>query len=298
MIRIKALSAIAAVVSLLATWLVFAASPTAQLPPINNPPTDERLPGKFIWFDLATPAITNQRAFYRSVFGWTFEAPIQTEDGYVLIKNGSRSIAGMFSYEPAGGEQDGAAWIALMSGADPDGAARTVKANGGSVEIEPTNVAGRGRHAVFRDPGGAVFGVLRSDSGDPSDEPVELGDIIWVDLFARDIEAMTTFYGALAPFDIEDRNVTEDVARKVLSAHGMPRAGIVPVDEEANRSSWVPYVRVDDIDATLQKVVDGGGFSIVSPEEGIHDGNVAIFVDPNGGVTGIVKYDYAEESSQ
>jgi predicted enzyme related to lactoylglutathione lyase len=102
----------------------------------------------------------------------------------------------------------------------------------------------------------------------------------------------------LAPFDIEDRNVTEDVARKVLSAHGMPRAGIVPVDEEANRSSWVPYVRVDDIDATLQKVVDGGGFSIVSPEEGIHDGNVAIFVDPNGGVTGIVKYDYAEESSQ
>jgi predicted enzyme related to lactoylglutathione lyase len=294
----KRLSVIGAVISLFATWLVFAAGPSTQLPPLNSPPTDARLPGKFIWFDLATPAIANQRAFYGSVFGWTFESPIQTGDEYVLIKNGGRSIAGMFSYEPAGGEQDGAAWIALMSGADPDSASTTIKANGGSVEIEPTNVAGRGRHAVFRDPGGAVFGVLRSDSGDPSDAEIETGDIIWVDLFARDIEAMATFYGALAPFEIEDRSITDDVDRKVLSAHGMPRAGIVPVTEEANRSSWVPYVRVDDIDATLEKVIDGGGFTIVSPEEEIHDGNVAVFVDPNGGVTGIVKYEYAVESSQ
>lgn len=298
MIRNKALSAIAAVVSLFATWLVFAATPTEQLPPLNNPPTDERLPGKFIWFDLATPAIVSQQYFYGNVFGWTFEAPIPTQDEYLLIKNRGRAIAGMFSHEPPGGEQDGATWIALMSSTDPDSTSATVKANGGSVEVEPANVAGRGRHAVFRDPGGAVFGVLRSDSGDPSDAEIETGDIIWIDLFARDIEAMVTFYGALAPFDIEDRSITDDVARKVLSAHGMPRAGIVPVTEEANRSSWVPYVRVDDIDATLQKVVDGGGFAIVSPEEGIHDGNVAIFVDPNGGVTGIVKYEYAEESSQ
>jgi predicted enzyme related to lactoylglutathione lyase len=57
-------------------------------------------------------------------------------------------------------------------------------------------------------------------------------------------------------------------------------------------------VRVDDIAATLEKVIDGGGFTIVSPEEEIHDGNVAVFVDPNGGVTGIVKYEYAVESSQ
>ena len=294
----KALSVIAAVTGLFATWLVFAAGPAEQMPPLNNPPTDERLPGKFIWFDLATPAIVSQQYFYGNVFDWTFEAPISTQDEYLLIKNRGRAIAGMFSHEPPGGEQDGAAWIALMSGADPDSAAATVKANGGSVEVEPANVAGRGRHAVFRDPGGAVFGVLRSDSGDPLDVEVETGDIIWIDLFARDIEAMATFYGALAPFEVEDRNITDDVARKVLSAHGTPRAGIVPVTEEANRSSWVPYVRVDDIDATLQKVVDGGGFAIVSPEEGIHDGNVAIFVDPNGGVTGIVKYEYAEGSSQ
>ena len=139
---------------------------------------------------------------------------------------------------------------------------------------------------------------MRSDSGDPPDAEVDIGGIIWVDLFARDVAAMSKFYGALAPYDIEEREITENVMRTVLSAHGLARAGIVPVDEEANRSAWVPYVRVADVEATLQRVVDGGGFTIVAPDEDVHNGNLAVFVDPNGGVTGIVKYEYAEESSE
>ena len=294
----KVLAATGAFVGVFAAWLVFAASPGAQLPPLNSPPTDEQLPGKFIWFDLATPAISDQKRFYGSVFGWTFESPVRTDDAYVFIKNRGSAIGGMFLHEPPTGEQDGAAWIALMSVTDADKAAVTVKSNGGSVEVDPASVAGRGRHAVFRDPAGAVFGVLNSDSGDPFDDEVEMGGIIWVDLFARDVESMAQFYGALAPFEIADRDITENVARKVLSAHGIPRAGIIPVDEEANRSAWVPYVRVENVEATLEKVVEGGGFVIVAPDENLHDGNVAVFVDPNGAVTGVVKYEYAAGSSQ
>jgi predicted enzyme related to lactoylglutathione lyase len=291
-------SAAGTTISLFAALFVLAASPGAQLPPLNDPATDEQLPGKFIWFDFATPAISNQKRFYGSVFGWTFESPVRTDDAYVLIKNRGRAIAGMFSHEPADGAQDGATWIALMATPDPDATAAIVRANGGSVEVEPADVAGRGRHAVFLDPAGAVFGVLRSDSGDPIDDEVEIGGIIWVDLFARDIEQMAQFYGSLAPFEIADREAMAGVTRKVLSAHGMPRAGMVPVDEEANRSAWVPYIRVEDVAATLEKAVAGGGFAIVPPDEGLLDGNLAVFVDPHGGVTGIVKYDYAEESSQ
>ena len=294
----KALTALAASAGLLTAWLVFAAPTTQQFPPLNSPPTGEQLPGKFIWFDLATPAISSQQNFYGSVFGWTFESPVRTDDAYVLIRNGGRAIGGMFRAEPPDGEQDGAAWIALMSVTNPDDTSATVRSNGGSVEVAPATIAGRGRHAVFRDPAGAVFGVLRSDSGDPFDEVVEIGGIIWVDLFARDVEQTAQFYATLAPFEVADRDITEEVSRKVLSAHGRPRAGIVPVDEEANRSAWVPYVRVDNVEATLEKVVAGGGFAIVPPDENLHDGNVAVFVDPNGGVTGIVKYEYAEGASQ
>lgn len=282
---------------LMAALATVATAQNAGLPPLNSPPSGEQLPGKFIWFDMATPAIDAQRSFYGDLFGWTFETPFRTEDGYVLVKNDGQAIAGMFRFEPPEGEQDGATWIALMSVPDPDAAAGVVRSNGGSIEIGAADVPGRGRHALFRDPAGAIFGVLRSDSGDPPDEEIGIGGIIWVDLFARDIEAMEQFYLALAPYEVAERDITDELSRKILSAHGMPRAGIVPVDEEANRSAWVPYVRVEDVAATLEKVVAGGGFAIVQPNEQLYDGNVALFVDPNGGVTGIVRFEYDEEAS-
>ena len=284
------------IVSAFFTCLAASATCSAAppLPPINDPATNDRLPGKFTWFDLATPAIQGQRDFYAHVFGWSFRSPGNSEDGYTLILNRGRVIGGMFEFEPPGGEQDGAAWLALMSVEDPDAALKAVEAGGGSVDIRPASVPNRGKHALFRDPAGAVFGVLRSDSGDPPDAEVPIGGFLWVDLFARDVEAMTAFYSALAPYESEDREITQGVSRKLLSAHGYPRASIVPVDEEANRSAWVPYVRVADIEATLEKVVNGGGFAIVPPDQQLLDGNLAVFVDPNGGVTGIVKWDYEE----
>jgi predicted enzyme related to lactoylglutathione lyase len=279
--------------ALLAAFLVAAgaATPTPQLPAINEPATGLQLPGKFVWFDLATPALQEQQSFYGNIFGWSFESPVQTEDQYVLVLNHGRAIAGMFSYEPPGGEQDGATWISLMSVPDTERAAQVVKAHGGSVEIDPTRVAGRGRHALFRDPAGAIFGVLRSDSGDPPDVEVEVGDVLWVDLYARDIEQMVDFYGQLAPYEVNAREIADTIPGKTLSIDGVLRGGMVAVDEEANRTAWVPYIRVADVSATLEKVEAGGGFAIVPPDERLLEGNLAVFVDPNGGVTGIIKWE-------
>jgi hypothetical protein len=261
------------------------------LPPLNEPPSGVSLPGKFIAFDLASPALSEQMDFYRSVFGWSYRSQ-PSEDGYVLVLNEGRPIAGMFGYDPPQGEQDGAVWVCLMSVGDVDAAIEAAKANGGQLELGPAEVSRRGRHALLRDPAGALVGVLRSDSGDPPDDEVPIGDFIWVDLFAREPAAMSRFYAALAPYDVEIRPVTETVSRTLLTAHGMPRAGIVPVDEEANRSAWVPYVRVADVQATLERAIEGGGFAIVAPDPSLLDGKVAVFVDPNGAVTGIVEWTY------
>lgn len=268
-----------------------------NLPPINDPATGINLPGKFIWFDLASPAINEQKSFYGAIFGWTFHPQAKTDDAYTVIFNGSKAIGGMFSFLPTGGEQDGATWLVLMSVENPDQSASQVQKNGGSVEVPATQVSRRGRHALFRDPAGAIFGVLHSDSGDPPDEDIEIGDILWVDLFARDVDAMADFYKALAPYESETKRTEDGVTRTLLSSQGRDRAGIVPVGEEANRSSWVPYVRVANVSATLEKVVARGGFAIVPPDEELLDGNLAVFVDPNGAVTGIVKWDYEVESS-
>jgi predicted enzyme related to lactoylglutathione lyase len=274
------------------------ASAAPELPPLNTVPTDIRLPGKFIWFDMATPAAAEQQAFYAALFNWSFRAPGPSDDAYALILNRGTPIGGMFQHEPPGGEQDGALWVPLMSVSDVDTAANTVRAAGGRVEIAPANVTARGRHALFTDPGGALFGALASSSGDPDDIEIDIGGIIWVDLFTRDVDAMAQFYGRLADYSMSSRPIVEEVSRIILSAQQRPRAGIVSVDEEANRSAWVPYVRVENVEATLEKVVEGGGFTIVAPDERILDGNLAVFVDPHGGVTGIVRYEYSEETGQ
>lgn len=266
-----------------------------NLPPVNDPATDASLPGKFIWFDLASPAINAQKSFYGAIFGWTYHPQAKTEDSYNVIFNGKKAIGGMFSFLPAGGEQDGATWLVLMSVENPDQTVELVKKHGGSVEVQASQVSRRGRHALLRDPAGAIFGVLRSESGDPVDKNVEIGDIMWVDLFARDVNAMVDFYKALAPYETRIETIADDEVRTLLSSQGRDRAGIVSVGEEANRSSWVPYIRVADVSATLEKVVDRGGFAIVPPDERLMDGNVAVFVDPNGAVTGIVKWDYEAE---
>jgi len=283
----------ALLITLVMTW----AAPVAArdlLPPLNPAPTGLSLPGKFIAFDLASPALSEQMAFYRSVFGWSYRTQ-PSDDGYALVLNDGQPIGGMFSYDPPQGEQDGAVWVCLMSVTDVENAVRVAQANGGRLELGPADVPRRGRHALLRDPAGALFGALRSDSGDPPDEEVPIGGFIWVDLFAREPDAMSRFYSALAPYDVENRPVTESVSRTLLTAHGMPRAGIVPVDEEANRAAWVPFVRVADVEATLERVIEGGGFTIVAPDPALLDGKVAVFVDPNGAVTGVVEWSYDED---
>jgi len=269
-----------------------------QLPALNEPASGIELPGKFTWFDLATPAMSDQKAFYNSVFGWSFSSLGRTDDEYTLILNKGQLIGGMFSYRPSEDVLDGAVWVALMSVENPDKSRQIVEANGGSVEVAPSQVSLRGRHALFRDPAGALFGVLHSDSGDPPDVEVAIGEFFWVDLFAHDVEKMTAFYALLAPYEVTSQAVTENISRTILRAHNLARAGIVAVDEEANRSAWVPYVRVEDVVATLEKVVEGGGFATVPPDENLLDGNLAVFVDPNGGVMGIVKWDYEGKARQ
>jgi predicted enzyme related to lactoylglutathione lyase len=285
---------------LAATWLVIAvaATPAPALPALNDTPSGLELPGKFIWFDLATPEIRDQQEYYRQVFGWSFQSPATNQDAYVLIMNNGRAIGGMFNAEPPDGEQDGATWISLMAVSNVDQAVQIAKANEGTVEVQPGHVADRGRHALLHDPAGALFGVLDSDSGDPPDAEVDIGAVFWVDLYTRDIDKMTAFYEALAPYEVTERDIPGEVVGKFLNAHGMPRAGIVEVDEEANRSAWVPYIRVDNVAETLKMAEELGGFAIIPPDEALLDGNLAVFVDPHGAVTGIVKWEYTEDSDQ
>jgi predicted enzyme related to lactoylglutathione lyase len=254
-------------------------------------------PGKLVWFELVTDQPDAARAFYQSVFGWRFTPVPGAPASYSVIENQGTRIAGTFVPARHDNSARGARWLTLISVADVATAARYTTQNGGSVVAAPTSISGRGTHALLRDPDGALFGVLRTQHGDPPDTPVQDGDFFWIDLFAADPARAAQFYTGLAGYDVSPRTGDRGRTRLVLQSQGYARGGIVPRPAELKESGWLPYVLVDDVQRTLAQVAAAGGKVLVAPNAALLDGNVAVIADPAGGVLGVVNWvDGAGES--
>ena len=258
------------------------------LPPIGDggPP----LPGKFVWFDLITDDLIATRSFYSQVFGWQFRDAAPDSSDYVLIHNANRDIGGAVLHKQASAKVGGARWLALISVADMDQALRRVEQQGGKVVAPPKAVPRRGTHALVRDAEGAYFGLLRSDSGDPADKPVDDGDFFWADLLAREPAHAAEFYRAVAGYDVSNEQIGRGIDRIVLSSGGYARAGIAPLPAAVKQPGWLPYVLVADVPGTVKKVSAAGGRVLVEPRAELLDGNLAVIADPRGGVLGIVNW--------
>jgi predicted enzyme related to lactoylglutathione lyase len=260
------------------------------LPPLNDNPTNKQIPGKFIWFELASTKPDQLKKFYGDVFGWTFKTITSTNEEYALVRNGNHAIAGIFKSKPRSDVDFGALWIGMLSVPDPQKTVEIVTNSGGVVHTSPKAVPNRGTYALLRDPEGALFGVLKSDGGDPLDREIKNGDFLWLDLFAKDTQAASAFYKNLAGYEVTTDEI-QGVKRVFLWAGDKYRAGIVPLPEGANRSGWLPYVKVEDVNVMLKKVEAAGGVVMVPPDKSLLDGNLAIFADPLGGIMGIIKWD-------
>jgi hypothetical protein len=164
-----------------------------------------------------------------------------------------------------------------------------VRERGGEVLVAPKAIPGRGTHAVFRDPDGAIFGVLAAADGDPPDTPVEEGDVFWLDLFAPDPAKAAAFYAGLAGYEVAVGEVAGR-QRTLLSTNGIARAGVTRLPAGAGRPTWLAYVLVEDVPKTLERVRQAGGKVLVEPRHDLLDAKLAVIADREGGVIGIVNW--------
>jgi len=264
--------------------------PAAASPLGPDGATGRTLPGKFTWFDLATEDPAGARAFYGAVFGWTFRDAGSAQAPYTLIEHAGGKVGGIFRANRPAGAAVGSRWLSVVSVPDAQKAARYVREAGGQVVLPPRAVAGRGTHAVFRDPEGAVFGVLAAEDGDPPDSPVADGEVFWLDLFSRDPARAARFYAGLAGYEVSEPDKGAGPQRWVLATGGYARAGIAALRSEATKPGWLPYVLVDDVAGALRRAVQAGGRVVVAPRADRLDGNLAVIADPGGGVIGVVNW--------
>ncbi len=261
--------------------LAACAAPT--LPPVSESPTGEERLGKFVWYDLLTESQASAREFYGGVFGWTFE-DVEGSGGYVLIRSRGTAIGGLAEVDERDAEATESLWLASLSVANVDTAAEVVKRQGGSVELGPETVEGRGRLAAVRDPSGAALVLLRAAGGDPPDAAPPVGSFLWTDLWTDDAAGARDFYGSLVGFETRKVQVAEGARFYVLGRDGRARAGLVEIDLEGIEPNWLPYVRVASVRAAVQRAAAKGGRVLLERDD------LAVLIDPTGAAIGVQRW--------
>ena len=256
-------------------------SEPSALPSITQGKTGQWHPGKFVWHDLLTEDTEAARKFYGDVFGWRFE----TKSDYTQIYNQKELIGGMMQVTTAKDQKAQAVWLPSLSVANIDKSIRYVKFKKGEVLKGPLVMKKRGKGVLVSDPHGAQVVLLRAKSGDPKDITPQVGDWLWNELWTNKPKESYTFYRNLAGYDAYEMR---DKYR-ILKHKGKWRAGIREIEKEDIKARWVPTIRISNLEETISKVNASGGEVLVSPNEELANGNVALIKDSIGAIV-IIQY--------
>ena len=266
------------------------------LPPLMAPASHERHVGKVIFLELVTPDLAAAQNFYAGLFGWTFRDLKLARTEYAEASLDGHPVAGLI-YKPLPADaQRRPAWLSFFSVRDVDAAAQIALQRGAKVLFQPHSVPNRGREAVFADPQGAVFAVLASSSGDPSDVLAVPGDWIWSSLITRDPDTDAAFYQALFGYEVFDLAAQAPAQHLILAADNYARAGAntLPASRPSMHPHWLNFIRVNDAVKMTAKAVALGGRVLVEPRVDRHGGKVAIVADPQGAAFGLLEWSDAE----
>ncbi len=264
------------------------------LPPLADPATNQHLPGKIVWADLFTSDVDRARRFYAGVFGWDWRDVTQEPQRYGLLYKGGQRVAGIAHLDPPDGESRYGRWVHFLSTKDVPKTGKAIVARGGEELLAPVRHAERGEFGIYAGPEQEVFGIIRSASGDPADYQARIGEWIWWQLFTGDVRSSVASLQAVFGYESMEEQAEPELVVVHLLAHGHARAvvGPLPEDDPQAASTWVGFVRVDDVRGTLEKVVANGGKVMLEPDPQILDGDLAVIADPVGTLLGVMRWEY------
>jgi hypothetical protein len=260
-----------------------------QLPPLTTVSGSPRVPGKFVWADLATDDVPAARRFYARLFGWTF----RDFGDYTIAANDERPLCGMFQRpRPTGRPEARPRWIGYISVRNVEHAQRAVTKAGGRVLAAPRKMPKRGEQAVFADPEGALFGVIKSSAGDPQDFLPDPGDWVWIQLLSRDGAKAACFYRTVGGYEVVENQSSHRLSDYVLVNDGFARATVrtIPQTKEQVRPTWLPFVRVKNVGESVAQAGQLGGRALIEPRPDLLDGKVAVVSDPTGAAVGLLEW--------
>jgi uncharacterized protein len=236
-----------------------------------------------MWHQLYENDIDAAAAFYADVVGWTMK---KDAPDHVMCVGQAGPVADMQRIKEdmkAGGVRP--YWSAFVQVPDVDASANLARSHGARVVFGPTDVAGA-RVASFVDGTGALLSVARwSPPLPPRDRRIP-GEFLWDELVTRDGLGALTLLGDLFAWTQASEVPSGASGKYVILAHdGIPVAGVF-ADPTIERSGWMSYVHVSDLDAAIERATHAGATVTLGPRSA-GDERLAQLRDPQGAFFGL-----------
>ena len=111
------------------------------------------------------------------------------------------------------------------------------------------------------------------------------GSFIWYELITPDPDSSAQFYGAVIGWTVGDQPPGDFDYRMIQAADGTV-GGMLRLTEAmavgGGRPGWLGYIGVDDVDATLARLVTAGGSVLMQATDMPGVGRLALVTDPQG----------------
>jgi predicted enzyme related to lactoylglutathione lyase len=206
-----------------------------------------------------------------------------------------------------------ATWNSYIWVESADETASKVRDAGGSAVMEPFDIPGSGRMAVFADPEGAVFCVWEAKEHKGARIVNEHGSLNFNDLNTRDPDGAKAFYGAVfgwttlaLPGGFEMwtlpgygdylEGIHPDIRKQVEEAGGpkgfedvVASINPIPDDQSDTPPHWGVTFAVDDADAIATKATELGG-KVVAPPFDAPWVRMTVIADPQAATFTASKY--------
>ncbi|GJF16676.1 hypothetical protein NGTWS0302_16330 [Mycolicibacterium cyprinidarum] len=238
--------------------------------------------GAPIWIDLATSDVERSQEFYRAVFGWTFESAGPDYGGYVNAFSDGRPVAGLMRSDPQWNAPD--AWTTYIHTDEIKSTVATAIAAGGSSCVDPMEVKDKGWMGMLTDPAGAFFGLWQPTGHRGFEVVGALGAPVYFQLTTRDYAGTLDFYRQVFGWHTEVVSDTDEFRYSTATFDGDTLLGVMDgaaVLSKGEPSRWSVFLGADDVDDTVQVILDNGG-SIIRAAEDTPYGRLAAVADATG----------------
>ena len=228
--------------------------------------------GTFIWYDVMTTDTKAAAKFYGDVIGWSAqEHPMQDGGTYTVFSKGPTMVAGLMAIpEPMRAQGVPPCWSGYVASDDVDKDAARVKAAGGAIPREPTDIPNVGRFAVASDPGGAAFMLFKPNTTETPKPvaPMTPGHVGWHELMAGDLEREFKFYSGLFGWTKDRAHDMGPMGPyQTFATGGAPVGGMMKTCAQVPHPCWNYYITVDSVAAAADRAFTRGGKILNGPME-------------------------------